>query len=61
MAKLMPYEIITKVAGEPISSPDAFQESIKKAREAGKKSVAVTILSMGKFRIADLDLKSEKD
>lgn len=58
VAKIRMYEIITKVEGEPVTSVDNFFEHIKKAQASGGETVVVTILSIGKYRIADLGIGS---
>jgi S1-C subfamily serine protease len=61
VAKLALYELLTKIEGKDVTSVDNFKERIKKAQDAGKKSVVVTVFSMGKSRIADLDVQAKKD
>jgi hypothetical protein len=56
VARIAPFELITAIDGAPIATAKGFGESIKAAREAGKKSVRLTVELLGNSRLADLDI-----
>ena len=60
VAKIFPFEIITRLNDKPIKSARAMRDTIAAARKAGRKKVRLTILRLGKTRFADLTI-SEYD
>jgi hypothetical protein len=56
VARIAPFELITAIDGSPVATAKEFGESIKAAREAGKKSVRLTVELLGNSRLADLDI-----
>ncbi len=57
VARLAQYEIIAQVAAKPVRSAKEFGDAIESARKAGKETVQLQVIKLGKARFADLQLK----
>ncbi|MHC4917759.1 MAG: PDZ domain-containing protein, partial [Planctomycetota bacterium] len=56
VAKINPFELITELDREAVSSVEEFEKRIEEALKAGKQTVRLKVEYLGKSRLADLDL-----
>jgi serine protease Do len=57
IAKISPYEIIESVDGIKLSSVGDFKKHVEKARKENKSKMVVTVKSLGKTRVAEINLE----
>lgn len=54
VAKIFPFEIITHLDDKPLTTARQMRDRIAQARKAGRDSVRLTVLRLGRTRFADL-------
>ena len=54
VARIMPFEIVTRVNGEAVLSPGEFRRRMREA--VGRGSVELLVVNLGRSRIVELDL-----
>ena len=56
VARIYPNEIITRLDDKPLGSARQMRDLVAAARKAGRQKVRLTVLRLGRTRLADLDI-----
>jgi len=58
VAKIFPFEIITRLDDKPLTSARQMRDRIAQARKDGRDTVRLTVLRLGRTRFADLAIEA---